>query len=86
MSNTRAKFLSDLKAELTAEGYIFVSLRNRELRVILSDGSNPAPVEVYFQQKMGSGINTSFCETWPPGFEFVGSEHPDNKHKDASAD
>ena len=31
--NTRTAFLADLKTELATEGYEFVSLRNRELRV-----------------------------------------------------
>jgi len=67
--NTRTAFLSDLKAELASEGYEFVSLRNRELRVRYADS-----IEIYAQRRMGEGCNNSFTRTWPPGFEFCGSE------------
>ena len=69
MSNTRAKFLADLKVELAAEGYEFVSLINRELRAL-----NGGRVEIYAQRRMGEGCDNSFTGTWPPGFEFCGSE------------
>lgn len=77
MANTRAKFLADLKAELNDEGYEFVSLRDRELRVRARDPDNSGQrpsVEIYAQCPMGQGANNSFTRAWPPGFEFCGSE------------
>lgn len=77
MANNRAKFLAELKAELAAEGYEFISLRNRELRVRAKglDNSGQVPtVEIYAQRRMGEGVNNSFTKAWPPGFEFCGSE------------
>jgi len=74
MTNTRAKFLADLKAELQDEGYEFVRLNpwSRELRVRPVEGESV--VEIYAQRRMGEGVNNSFTRTWPPGFEFCGSE------------
>jgi hypothetical protein len=74
MANTYAKFLADLKAELQEEGYEFVRLnpRSRELRIRPVEGEGV--VEIYAQCRMGEGVNNSFTRTWPPGFEFCGSE------------
>lgn len=77
MANTRAKFLTELRAELNDEGYEFVSLRNGELRIRARDPDNSGQqpsVEIYAQRRMGEGMNNSFTRAWPPGFEFCGSE------------
>jgi hypothetical protein len=67
--NTRAAFLQELRAEIDAEGYSFVSLHNRML--CIRTGST---IELREQRRMGEGVNNSFTSAWPPGFEFCGSE------------
>jgi len=71
--NTHAQFMTDLRAELEAEGYTLVhySGKRRELHV-RPHGCDK--VEIYARRRMGEGVNNSFTRTWPPGFEFCGSQ------------
>lgn len=71
--NARQKFKAELEAELAREGYTLVRFDPFKRELDVSPIDAPQSVELYAMQRMGQGTSNSFTDTWPPGFEFLGT-------------